>query len=499
MGSKEELKESTKSVEECRTDKDMSRLQKEGDVSNEKHSVMNMRKGNIGVNAESRTISISDTQQNDDEDFVENVMKTKVSSIDMKNIRADTASKHLNNSHFESGEEIVKEKRKRELSGQSEGSEINERTDKAKQKHKRSKLVSPNRSSITEIYNSYNGSDDEFSDAQDTDISVTLKALSILEKKIDQRFDELKESNTVSINKLQTEIHSVRRDFNHRIDGLSKKVEARVTDTVLKNVNDKMKNVKSDLRREISRELSRELSNDDKVESLKRQIEEIQGTVSDVINHTSNSRASDDIALNIAIRNLGERENENTLNKVNALIKDGLRLRNISCKKAVRKQARSDLQQGVVIATCESLDAKKEIMKNKSKLKDIRQYERVFIEHDRPRAERNQISNLRRLVNVVGRDRLRVQGSRVVFTEQDEDRSRGERNHNDGHSSSTRNVHEYSGRGQSGHRHRQNSYLERDMEGRRHTRQGAERREYDSRRSSDRHNPDSSRERYSRR
>ena len=54
-------------------------------------------------------------------------------------------------------------------------------------------------------------------------------------------------------------------------------------------------------------------------------------------------------------------------------------------------------------------------MQNKSKLKDKRQYERVYTEHDRSAAERKQISNLRKLVNVADRDRLRVQGSRVVF------------------------------------------------------------------------------------
>ena len=59
-------------------------------------------------------------------------------------------------------------------------------------------------------------------------------------------------------------------------------------------------------------------------------------------------------------------------------------------------------------------------MQNKSKLKYKRQCESVYIEHDR-----KQISNLRKLVNVAGRDRLRVQGSRVVFAQLDEDRNNG--------------------------------------------------------------------------
>ena len=67
-------------------------------------------------------------------------------------------------------------------------------------------------------------------------------------------------------------------------------------------------------------------------------------------------------------------------------------------------------------------------MHNKSKLKNRRQYERVYIEHDRSPAERKQISNLRRLVNVAGRNRLRVQNSRAVFAQQDEDQNNDEYN-----------------------------------------------------------------------
>ena len=193
-------------------------------------------------------------------------------------------------------------------------------------------------------------------------------------------------------------------------------------------MNDKLKNVKSDIKRDVKRELSRELSKSNKLERLRKQIEQVQGTVSDVLHQTSSFRPLDDILLNKVIRSSAESDSENTLNKVNALIKDSLRLRNISCHKAVRKPARGDNQNGVVIATCGSPDDKREIMQNKSKLKDKKQYERVYIEHDRSPAERKQISNLRKLVNVARSDRLHVQCSRVVFAQQDEDRNNDEYN-----------------------------------------------------------------------
>lgn len=436
--------------------------------------------------------SFSSLPQSEDAEFVESVMKTNVTSVDIKD---GTAGNHINSKN-DLACDTVKEKRKRERSGQSESNDDNDKNKTARKKYKRSKLYAKGniKSSSLEREDdaeSFDSSDDEYGDS---DLSVTLKALNFLEQKMDKRFDELKENNTACINRLQKELHSVKKEFNDRLDGLSKKVEAKVTDTVLKNMSQRIKTVKTDLRKDITRELSKELSKNDDVERLKRNVEDLQETVDDVITRTTNTRATEGISLNIAIRNLPESENENTLNKVNALIKDGLHLRHIMCKSAIRKQARSDSQHGVVIATCESLDIKKEIMKNKSKLMATRSYERVFIEHDRPKSERNQISNLRTLVNAVGRDRLRVQGSRLVFTQQDDNRNTRERDYSDRYWKNSRNSRDTGNRDHS----RRNFHSDQETEDRGYSRQHDGRRENDRRRPSSRYNQDSSRERHSR-
>ena len=54
-------------------------------------------------------------------------------------------------------------------------------------------------------------------------------------------------------------------------------------------------------------------------------------------------------------------------------------------------------------------------MKAKSNLKRHRMYEHVFIEHDRSRSERYQISSLRTLVQAVGKDKVRMRGNRVNY------------------------------------------------------------------------------------
>ena len=54
-------------------------------------------------------------------------------------------------------------------------------------------------------------------------------------------------------------------------------------------------------------------------------------------------------------------------------------------------------------------------MKIKSKLKDSRRYENVYIEHDLSRQQRVFNSYMRTIVNAIGRDKLQVKGSRVNF------------------------------------------------------------------------------------
>ena len=280
--------------------------------------------------------------------------------------------------------------------------------------------------------------DDEHEQTKkETDISITLKALSILENKIDKmndRFDEIKESNNVSINKLREEINSVKTEFSTRVEGLSKKVETRVTESIQKTLDSKMK----DARREMKKEINNEVSEISEVLAQKYKDLVIMLTLwTETYNNYKKqlvifltsypldpgASSVSDRVRNIVIRNLREAANENTLNKVNALINDGLKLRDAVYTKAERKQPRTKTHCGMIIARCDSDESKREIMQAKSNLRNSRTYEKVYIEHDMPFEERNQISNLRKLVNVVYKDRsnrLRVRGSRVVFTRNNE-------------------------------------------------------------------------------
>ena len=368
----------------------------------------------------------------EDAEFVNHVMKQDVNCVS-ENVERSEKSDLVDSGRECDPVDLVKcsgngtdeknihmEKRKRESD-----SENNDESSNARKKSKgvRKKLKSQEKQKVLKQIS--DNQDSDISDIEtetDSDIVIMLKALTILEKKMDKRFDEIKENNSDSIRQIKGEIDAVKSDFNSRMEGLTKKVETKVTDSVQKIVVEKLKIAQSDLKKSVSKTVSADLKQDiertqEKMIGLERNMESLRDLVNDIKRNGDSSIQihEGERVQNIVIRNLPETENENTLNKVNALIKDGLSLRDAACTRAVRKQSRRDSQPGVVIATCSDRDTKTDIMKAKSNLKRHRNYENVYIEHDRSRAERSQISSLRTLVQAVGKDKVRMRGNRVVY------------------------------------------------------------------------------------
>ena len=118
---------------------------------------------------------------------------------------------------------------------------------------------------------------------------------------------------------------------------------------------------------------------------------------------------------NVVIRNLPEGQNESISNKVSALVREGLKLKDLSFSNCERKRSYND-RPGLVVVTCRSSEDKKLIMDAKSKLRDSRQYRNVYISHDKNKEQRTSENNLRTIVrNIPGAaDVLDVRGSRVV-------------------------------------------------------------------------------------
>ena len=117
------------------------------------------------------------------------------------------------------------------------------------------------------------------------------------------------------------------------------------------------------------------------------------------------------------VRGLPEGQNENVLNKINGFIIDGLKLKNVAVIEAERKKSYSRDRPGLIVAKCRSADDKELIMKTKRKLADSRNYKNVSINHDKSRDQRLLESNLKAIVDVVGRDKLALKGSREMTTD----------------------------------------------------------------------------------
>lgn len=202
-----------------------------------------------------------------------------------------------------------------------------------------------------------------------------------------------------------------------RIDSIEANLEKKLTDKMTKVIDKRissesvklkkdMENKVHDIRKEFEADLD-EIS--EKVANLSSQRN------NDGIRETLSSH-SDELKLNIVVRKLPETMNENLDNKVNSLIKDGLKLRDIEVRSTERKQSHSANIPGVVVAKLRNIEDKKKIMTAKAILRHDRRYKDIFIHNDQTKEERLMSANLRSLVNAYrsGDSNIQIKGSRIV-------------------------------------------------------------------------------------
>ncbi len=129
----------------------------------------------------------------------------------------------------------------------------------------------------------------------------------------------------------------------------------------------------------------------------------------------------------IVIKNMTVTQAENVISKVNSTIKDSLKLRDVEIERAERKESYLEGRHGHILVKLKSIDNVKSVMKNKAKLKDRANYRNVYFEPDRSKEERQNLSNLRTIMNTVGRDKLELRGSRLNKKQYDlQDGGRGQ-------------------------------------------------------------------------
>ena len=157
-------------------------------------------------------------------------------------------------------------------------------------------------------------------------------------------------------------------------------------------------------------------------QTFREEINDELSGLNDKLNSLSVPDFTSDRSLNVVIRGLPETDNENLNNKVNAVLRDGLQIRNVQIKSVERKTSNSSSKPGVVITSFKNKEDKRKVMTAKSNLKDSRQHR----DHDHSREQRLMTSNFKAVLDALNRNDkdLLLHGTRVVRKNQQERQNR---------------------------------------------------------------------------
>ncbi|WAQ97664.1 hypothetical protein MAR_030354 [Mya arenaria] len=135
------------------------------------------------------------------------------------------------------------------------------------------------------------------------------------------------------VRKMSSDMHMLFTSLSERVDKLEATIEQRISSKVSKLLDKRINSELNRIRRDV----------DDRMDVFKEIMrvdvsEEITELKAKVDSLADNRPASgNDISRNIIIRALAEIQNENTVSRVNTLVKDVLKLRGITCESAERK------------------------------------------------------------------------------------------------------------------------------------------------------------------
>ena len=91
-----------------------------------------------------------------------------------------------------------------------------------------------------------------------------------------------------------------------------------------------------------------------------------------------------------------------TLNKGNSLIWDGLKIKDINVVKCERKPSRGN-SPGVILASLETGEQKLKVLETKKKLRNTKQFTKVYIDEARPLESRTNEANMMTVLQEMGK------------------------------------------------------------------------------------------------
>ena len=127
-------------------------------------------------------------------------------------------------------------------------------------------------------------------------------------------------------------------------------------------------------------------------------------------NGANNPDNDDDRIKRLVILNVQESETEDAEAKANAVLREGLKLKNVKFSAVERKRSRFQGKSGVIVATCKCIEDKDQILQARGKLCESRVHSNVQIWPDRTQQERTHHNNMRALAQATG---MTYQGGRL--------------------------------------------------------------------------------------
>ena len=190
--------------------------------------------------------------------------------------------------------------------------------------------------------------------------------------------------------------------FLARMDGLSSEINGRI-DKLEISLAEKITTVVQAEVGKVRQELQGQIN------ILKQDIAGMKETVSNM----GELPGDDGLSRNVVIFGIPESPSENIENKVNAVIREGVKV-NVEVEKAERKKSRKEGQPGIVLAKLKNKEDKELVMKEKKKLAQSTNHKIVSIDHERSAEERRIQANMRVLSKVIGKDKLVLKGGRLI-------------------------------------------------------------------------------------
>ena len=339
-----------------------------------------------------------------DTDFVNAVMASQPvcqavkPNTDDDSMETDTCTNSNKKRQLSSDSSLDESKRKKAPSQRPDNSSEHQTQKSERQKHDRERQA-PDSERQEKVLSGADSTPDGRTQELSSDLKYVMKwmkgefdsmksdLVGTIDRKVDRLETRLRDSMLVIV---KEEVSSVRQEFNDRFDSMATKIEEKLTKSMQAKLETQLKKNRADIDREID------------IKGIRGEISDVKKSFAEVVQQKKH------IEHDIVIRGLAEDPNElsnpiRTLNKVNALLRDGLKLADIKVSACSRKLSRGD-KPGVVIATLETLAQRQKLLEHKRKLKSTKNYSNVYIEEARPLETRINEANIRTVIKEMGKN-----------------------------------------------------------------------------------------------